>query len=184
MKKPIILVISSPSGGGKTTIARGLKKFGFEHITTATTRPKRPNEREGIDYYFVSRETFIKWIDEGKLFEWAEIYGNYYGVPKENLYKSLRKGKNVVLTLDVNGKRALERVFKEDEDYRFISIFLMPPSVEELERRLKKRGETGERLKLRLSRAKEEMNFAKEYDYTLINDRVDRVIKFILCKVI
>ncbi len=184
MKKPIILVISSPSGGGKTTIARELKRFGFEHITTATTRPKRPNEREGVDYYFVSRETFIKWIDEGKLFEWAEIYGNYYGVPKENLYKNLKMGKNVVLTLDVNGKRALEKVFKGDNNYRFISVFLMPPSLEELERRLKNRGESGERLKLRLSKAKEEMNYAKEYDYKLINDRVAKVVRFILCKII
>jgi guanylate kinase len=182
MRIPRILVISSPSGGGKTTVAQILKNFGFSHITTATTRAKRPNEREGVDYHFVDLETFKSWIKEEKLLEWTEIYGNYYGVPKENLYGELEKGRNVVLTLDLKGKRALENIFKGDNRYKFASVFLLPPSIEELKKRLRERGE--EDIKKRLDKVWEEIESSKEYDFSIVNDDIDKVVRFILCKVI
>ncbi len=181
MRRPIILVISSPSGGGKTTIARRLVDFGFVHITTATTRKRRRNERDGIDYHFVDEETFKRWISEGRLFEWAKIYGNYYGVPKDSLYNALRSGKNAVLTLDVNGKRSLEKVFKNDRNYKFRSVFLMPPSIEELRRRLLRRGDSYDTVERRIKEAEKEIKNSSEYDLVVINDRIDRAVKRILC---
>ena len=184
MRIPRILVISSPSGGGKTTVAQILKNFGFSHIITATTRERRPYERDGIDYHFVDVETFKSWIREGKLLEWAEIYGNYYGVPRENLYMELERGRNVVLTLDINGKRALEGIFGGDNRYKFVSVFLLPPSIEELERRMRERGEDEGTIKRRIAKVKEEIENAREYDFALVNSDLNETVKFILCKVL
>ncbi len=184
MRIPRILVISSPSGGGKTTIAQILKSFGFSHIITLTTRNKRPYEKEGIDYHFVDTETFKRWIREGKLLEWAEIYGNYYGVPKDTVYRELERGKNIVLTLDVNGKRSLERVFGGNKSYKFVSVFLLPPSLQELERRLRERGEDADTINKRLSKALAEMENSKEYDLVIVNQNLDETLKIILCNVL
>ncbi len=175
--RPILLVLSAPSGAGKTTVARRLTEdYGFVHVVTATTRPQRPGERNGIDYLFVDRKTFLRWIEEGNLFEWAEIYGQLYGIPKDHLYAPLKEGKNVVLTVDVNGKRALERVFREDPDVRFVSVFLKPPSLNVLRERLLRRGDPPEEVERRLRKAEEEMGWASEYDYVVINDDLNRTV--------
>ncbi len=176
-KRPILLVLSAPSGAGKTTVARRLAEdYGFVHVVTATTRPPRPGERDGIDYLFVGRDTFLRWIEEGNLFEWAEIYGNLYGIPKSHLYAPLNEGKNVVLTVDVNGKRALERVFREDPSVRFVSIFLKPPSLDVLRNRLLRRGDAPEEVERRLRKAEAEMGWAPEYDHVVINDDLNRTV--------
>ena len=175
--RPILLVLSAPSGAGKTTVARRLvEDYGFTHVVTATTRPPRPRERNGIDYLFVDRETFLRWIEEGNLFEWAEIYGNLYGIPKDHLYRPLKEGRDVVLTVDVNGKRALERVFRDDPSVRFVSVFLKPPSLDVLRERLLRRGDPPEEVERRLKKAEEEMAWASEYDHVVINDDLTRTV--------
>ncbi len=178
LKRPVVLVLSAPSGTGKTTIARELaRRYGFHHVITATTRKPREGEREGVDYVFVDKGVFKRWIDEGNLLEYAEIYGNFYGVPKHHIYRPLSEGKNVVLTVDVRGKRSLERVFRGRPGYRFVSVFLLPPSLEELRRRLVKRGDPPQEIEKRLRLAEEEMAHAKEYDHVIVNESVERTLE-------
>jgi len=150
--------------------------YGFVHVVTATTRPPRPHERDGVDYLFTDEATFRRWIEEGNLFEWAEIYGNLYGIPKENLYRPLREGRNVVLTVDVNGKRALERVFADSDEVEFRTIFLVPPSLEVLRERLMRRGDPPDVVERRLKKAAKEMEYASEYQHVVINDDLNRAV--------
>ena len=180
--RPFLIVVSAPSGSGKTTIVRMVlqKMNDLFYSVSATTRKKRPGEVDGKDYIFVTHETFAKWIDEGKVVEWAEIYGEYYGTPKAPIDRALKEGRDVILDLDIHGKRALEKLYGKD----VVSVFLLPPSIEELRRRLISRGaESPEKLKLRLALSKEEMKWGYEYDYIVLNDirevATDNVISII-----
>ena len=160
------LVLSAPSGGGKTAIREILIKdprFGFS--ITCTTRNPRPGETDGKDYYFVSREKFAEMQKNGQLLEWAEVHGNFYGTPVKSVKDVMDAGKIPVMTIDVKGAESVRKIFPEA-----VSLFIIPPSAEILKKRLELRGETPESMKIRLATAREEMKQAYKFDYLVIND--------------
>ena len=169
-KKPrgLLIVISAPSGTGKTTLTRMLLEE-FPHMefsVSFTTRPPRPGEVNGRDYWFISKEEFLKRIEEGDFLEWAEVYGNLYGTSKSQVLKALNEGKDVLLDIDPQGALQVKRNFPEA-----VLIFILPPSLKELEERLRRRGtDTEEVIKRRLEIAREEIKRAPLYDYIIVND--------------
>lgn len=166
----LIFVISGPSGAGKSTVlARVLGALGDLHFSvSATTREPRPGEVDGTDYYFVSHSEFEDMIRCDDLLEWAEVHGHYYGSPAEFVRNHLRDGQDVVLDLDVQGARKVRERFP-----KAIFVFLAPPSMEELSRRLHGRHtETEERIQRRLTNARAELAAIHEYDYLVVNEHV------------
>ncbi|MEO0229930.1 MAG: guanylate kinase [candidate division WOR-3 bacterium] len=158
--RPFVIVISAPSGTGKTTVLSRVRKLEPDlfYSVSITTRPPRPGEINGIDYIFTSREKFLKMIDNDELLEWAPVF------------KALQEGKDVIMDLDIQGKTSLENFFKDD----LVSIFLLPPSFEELKRRLQKRQTESEKeLMERLERAKIEIRWAEKYQYWVISSKVE-----------
>jgi guanylate kinase len=173
--KPMLVVLSSPSGGGKTVIARSLLKKHpeFGRSISFTTREKRKGEKEGIDYCFVSREDFQKKIKERQFAEWASVFGNYYGTPNKNIQKAEGKIKVLLLVLDVQGGLALKRKYPYS-----VLIFILPPSLIELEKRLSSRGtDKPEVIKKRLKAALKEITFCKRYDYIVVNRKLNDTVK-------
>jgi guanylate kinase len=165
-----ILVISGPSGSGKTSLARSvceeLGNRAYFSIST-TTRPMREGEKDGVDYFFVTKEEFLKDIDEGYFLEWAEVHGNFYGTSKRQIDKALSEGKIVFLDIDVQGHESVRKLYPNVTT----SVFVTTKNEKILLDRLKKRGtETEETLKIRLINALNEMKKIDEYDYLLIND--------------
>ena len=171
MIKGELFVLSAPAGGGKTTLANLLLKEvpNLVKITTCTTRKPRPGEKNGVDYFFLSKEEFERKIKEGAFLEYAVVHGNYYGTPKEEVLKEINKGNDVLLVIDVQGMRQIKRNFKD-----VVTIFLIPPSFDELINRMKKRGDSEEEIKKRLETAKKELKTWKEYDYIVINDIIEK----------
>lgn len=172
----LLVVISGPSGVGKDAVLARMKKMGcpFHFVVTATTRHQRKGERGGVDYRFVAEEEFNKMIDSGQLLEWAKVYGNYYGVPKAEVAQALNKGQDVVVKVDVQGATTIKQLLPQA-----VFIFLMPPSMEELTKRLRWRhSETSAELNLRLERAKDEIKSLPLFDYVITNyeGRLDGVI--------
>ncbi len=173
-KQGKLIVFSAPSGSGKTTIVKELlkeEKFKLEFSVSATSRKKRSNEIEGKDYYFLSADEFKKKIKEDAFAEWEEVYKNqFYGTLKSEIERIRKKGNNVVFDIDVAGGMSIKKIFKE----KCLTIFIQPPSIEELEKRLRHRGtETEESLKKRLAKAEKEMTFAKHFDVSVINDDLE-----------
>ena len=167
-KKTVVfpLVLSAPSGGGKTAIREILIKdprFGFS--ITCTTRNPRPGEVNGKDYYFVSRDEFAEMRKNGQLLEWAEVHGNFYGTPVKSVRDVMEAGKIPVMTIDVKGAESVRKIFPEA-----VTVFIIPPSAEILKKRLELRGETPGGMKIRLATAREEMKQADKFDYLVIND--------------
>ena len=172
------IIISAPSGAGKTTICQALKKrspdlnFSISH----TTRPPRDNEQDGLDYHFISKDTFNTMTDNGEFLEWAEIHDHKYGTARKNIEDTLQKGMNLVLELDVQGVEAL-RTLK----YQGVYIFVLPPSLEELEKRLRGRGtELDKQIKQRLETGKKEIAKSHLYDYAVTNVDVEESVDTIL----
>ncbi len=174
-KKGILIVISGPSGAGKGTICKALleKEDNLYLSVSATTRKPREGEVHGVNYYFLEKEDFMKRVENEEFLEWAEVHGNCYGTPKFNVEELINEGKNVILEIDVQG--ALN-VKKNCEDGVF--IFVLPPSMEELKRRIIKRGsETPESLITRFKNAYEEINFISKYNYAVVNDDLEEAVK-------
>jgi len=176
----IVVVLSGPSGAGKDITLDVLKKRPLQltHITTNTTRPKRQNEIEGEHYHFLSTSEFEALISENAFLEYATVYGNYYGVPKAPIRQALRQGQDIILKLDVQGAMTIKKNLPEA-----ILLFLMPPSLSELEKRLRGRGtESDKDLALRLNIACSEMEMSSQFDYTIVshsgrtNDTVDEIV--------
>ena len=167
-QKGLLIVISAPSGTDKTTLCHMLlEEFpNMEFSISYTTRKPRPGELNGRDYFFVDRKTFERMIEEGDFLEWAEVYGNLYGTSKSQVLKALKEGKDILLDIDTQGALQVKKNFPEA-----VLIFILPPSLKELERRLKKRGtDDEETIKKRLQIAREEIRKALEYDYIVVND--------------
>ena len=166
-------VISGPSGAGKGAICAGLAEGSNIMLSVSmTTRAPRVNEKEGISYFFTNRGRFEETIAEGGFFEYAEIYDEYYGTPKAPVLEQLEKGVDVILEIDVNGAAQTKNIVADA-----VLIFIMPPSPEELRRRIESRGtETPERIAQRLARAESEISQIEKYDYCVINDKLKKAI--------
>ena len=176
-KKGAFIVISGPSGVGKNTIADILIDKGYGiYSVSVTTRGIRDGEKEGRDYFFVSKEEFDKNIEEDNFLEYAQYGDNYYGTLKSYVFDNIDNGTNVIAVVDIQGGVNIENIFPEA-----VLIFIMPPSFEELERRLRGRGTDSEEAILkRLDIAKKEMDFSSHYDYVVINNTVDKAVEDII----
>lgn len=172
MEKGLLFVITAPSGCGKGTLRRALlaELPDIKFCPSITTRPRRPSEVDGVDYIFVSMDEFIERKRSNQLCEWAQVYGNYYGTPKEELEHSVEQGSDVLVEKDVQGARTLRQVYPEG-----IFIFILPPSFEELERRIRTRGTENDReQRIRLESARREIADLADFDYVIINDDIER----------
>jgi len=175
----LLFVISGPSGVGKDAVIDGLRTAGASlfFAVTATTRPQRRHEVDGVDYHFVSRGEFERMIDEGELLEWAHVYGNYYGVPRRGLQNALREGKDAVVKVDVQGASTIRDLVPEA-----ILIFVTAESMEALEQRLKRRKtESGVDLELRTAAARKEMDSLPLFDYMVVNR--DEQVEFAVAQI-
>ncbi len=167
-RRGMMYVLSSPSGAGKTTLSRKLLKGDPQiHLSVSvTTRPKRPGERNGRDYFFVDRKKFTAMKRRGELLEWAIVFGNYYGTPRKPVTKALASGQDVLFDIDWQGTQQLREKAPSD----LVSVFLLPPSVAQLERRLHKRAQDHKTvIWQRMSKASHEMSHWAEYDYVVVN---------------
>ncbi len=187
---PMLVVLSGPSGVGKDTLLKRLKERGhdFAFVVTMTTRPKREGEVEGVDYLFVNKSTFADMMQDDELLEHSLVYGDYKGIPKQQVRDAIRSGKDVLMRIDVQGAAKIRKIVPN-----VVTIFLAPESEGELERRLSERKtETPENLKIRIATAREEMKRIKEFDYVVVNrvnaqdQAVDQIVAIITaerCKV-
>lgn len=171
-----LFVISGPSGVGKTTIRNEILKTykNFWYSISMTTRKKRENEQNKIDYYFVTKEEFIKNIKENNFFEYAEVYKNiFYGTPKNKVIEKLNQGTNVILEIDVEGALNIQNEYNEA-----ILIFICPPDIQELKKRLLQRQtDDAKVIEERINKAEYEISFKNEYDYIIINNNLEIAIK-------
>ena len=172
-RRGLMFILSSPSGAGKTTIAhRLLAEEGSElrMSISVTTRPMRPGEIDGSDYFFVDRTQFDRLVEEDSFFEWAEVFGHCYGTPKAEIRDRLRRGEDFLFDIDWQGTQQLYQRAQGD----VVRVFLLPPSIEELEHRLRSRGtDSDEVIRSRMERARAEISHWDAYDYVVINDDIE-----------
>jgi guanylate kinase len=181
--RPVLVVISGPSGVGKDATLNLMKQYGtsFYFVVTATTRPQRPNEVDGVDYHFVSVGDFAEMIDQGELLEYAVVYGDYKGIPKKHLRAALQSGQDVIMRIDVQGADTIRRLIPNA-----VTIFLTAESEDELVRRLNERKtEAPDQLKMRIATARQELKRIIEFDFVVVNrddeleDTVEQVLAII-----
>jgi len=165
-KTPLLIVVSGPSGAGKDVVLARIKRiYPARYIVTMTTRPKRPQEKDGVDYHFVSIDQFEEIKNKNGLLEWANVYGNWYGVPRQPVKEALDSGRDAILKIDIQGAATIKRLLPEA-----VLIFLMPQSVDELIARLKQRHtESPLEMEKRLKTAEEEMGRLSLFDYVVLN---------------
>lgn len=164
---PLLVVLSGPSGVGKDAALTELKKLcrPWHFVVTATTRPPRPGEKNGVDYIFLDRETFLRMKERDEFLECAEVYGRWYGVPRSQVRQALKEGKDVVLKIDVQGAATVRSLAPEA-----LAIFMVPGSFDELQRRLAERmTESSPEMELRLKVAREELAHVRDFDYRVVN---------------
>ena len=172
--RPVLVVISGPSGVGKDATLQLMKDLNqaFYFVVTATTRPRRPNEVDGVDYHFVSMSEFARMIEEDELLEHAMVYGDYKGIPKKHVRQALASGKDVIMRIDVQGAATMRKLIPNA-----VTIFLTSESEEELVRRLlRRKTEDPGKLAMRIATARQELRRVKEFDYVVVN-REDRLIE-------
>ena len=179
MSQGLLIVVSAPSGAGKTSLVRAAleRDAALEVSVSHTTRPIRPGERDGVNYHFVAHERFQEMIGEGAFVEHAEVFGRCYGTSKTALATALEAGRDVVLEIDWQGAEQLRQAFGSAQ----VSVFILPPSVAVLEERLRNRGQDDEAtIRGRMQKAKSEMSHYHEYDYLLINDDFETAVRELL----
>jgi len=174
--KPLLIVVSGPSGTGKDAVLARMKELGYpaEYVTTVTTRRQRAKETDNVDYHFVSTERFQEMISGNELLEWANVYGNWYGVPSQPVKQALDKGQDVIVKVDIQGAATIKKILPQA-----VFIFLLPPSMEELAARLKQRHtESPFDLALRIKTAEEEIKELSLFDYIVVNkqDEIDLAV--------
>jgi len=176
-----LFILSAPSGTGKTSLTKALLKANINLWLSVsyTSRAKRPGEKEGIDYYFVERKIFGQMLECGEFIESAEVYGNLYGTSQKWINESIESGKDVLLEIDSQGAQQVRKIFSN-----VVSIFVLPPSLEELENRLRNRNQDSEEvITKRMDAAREEIRHVSEYDYVIINDKMDIALRDLICVV-
>jgi guanylate kinase len=174
--RPLFIVISGPSGVGKDAVLARMREsdHSLEYIVTVTTRPQRAGEKDNIDYHFISAAQFQAMMEQGELLEWANVYGNMYGVPKQPIKQALERGQDTVVKVDIQGAATIKKLLPQA-----VLVFLMPSSMEELALRLKQRHtESVFDLALRMKTAEEEIKQLSRFDYTVINEQgeLDRTV--------
>lgn len=171
-----VVVISGPSGAGKSSFVKALLgryPADFAYSVSATTRARRPHEEEGKDYFYLTRDEFRRRVDAGDFVEWAEVHGELYGTLRSQTDRALGAGKNVLLDIDVQGGRSVRGIYPDG-----VMIFVLPPSLQALEERLRSRGtDSEERIRLRLENARREIEILREYDYAVVNDDLDGAVR-------
>jgi guanylate kinase len=174
-----LIVISGPSGAGKTSLCDELLKMpGFCRVVTSTTRPPRKGEERDVDYHFLSRDEFERGIARGAFLEHAEVHGHLYGTPRGDIEAAIRRGHAVLLNIDVQGARTLMEARDRGEISGMMTVFVMPPDAGELERRLRRRDtESAEELRRRLAVAQREMEARTAYDHVVVNDDLSRAAR-------
>jgi len=178
-RRGLMYVMSSPSGAGKTTITKALLKNNPDLIMSisATTRPRRAGEVHGQDYFFLSVDEFRNMVDNGEMLEHAKVFDHYYGTPKGPVEKALESANDVIFDIDWQGAQQLKSLAEED----LVTVFVLPPSRQELEKRLRHRArdtqETDEQIQGRMAKASDEMSHYMEYDYVIINSDIDEAIE-------
>ncbi|MFQ5914612.1 MAG: guanylate kinase [Nitrospinota bacterium] len=174
-RQGLLFVVSSPSGGGKTSLVNQAVES-LSNLTrsiSCTTRPPRARERDHVDYIFLNRAEFERRIAEDHFLEWAEVYGNLYGTPKEPIGRNRARGVDTILAIEIQGARSVRRKYPEA-----ITIFLQPPSLELLEQRLRERSSDPEEvIQNRLELARSEMDWNDHYEYIIVNDRLDKAVE-------
>lgn len=178
-RRGLMLVLSSPSGAGKSTIARNLLENdkGFELSVSVTTRPRRSSEIDGVHYHFRSRREFDYLRDNDELLEWAEVHGNFYATPREPAERAMNEGRDMLFDIDWQGAEQLREKMQGD----IVSIFILPPSMTELKARLQRRAEDdAETIARRLANARREIEHWRDYDYVVINRDLDRAYQQVL----
>lgn len=174
MTRAHLFVISAPSGTGKTTIRGAIEKKcpGIRFAVSLTTREPRPGEKDGVDYYFIDKQEFQAGIESGRFLEWAEVFENYYGTDRQQVEELLKKGYQVILDIDVKGASQVKAHFPD-----VTTIFVLPPSMDALEKRLRKRGTEDDVVVIkRLETARWEISQAPWFDYVVVNDQLDEAI--------
>ncbi len=172
-RRGLMFILSSPSGAGKTTIARKLLQSdaGLAMSVSATTRAMRPGEVDGRDYHFVDKPTFDQMAEDHAFLEWAHVFGHSYGTPKAQIWAGLKAGRDFLFDIDWQGTQQLAQRARED----VVPVFVLPPSIDELYRRLKARGtDDAKVIEARMDRARAEISHWSDYDYVVVNDDIDR----------
>ena len=183
---PLLILISAPSGGGKTTLCQKLLEARpqMTRAVTCTTRAPREGERDGVDYYFLDAGSFLKRVQAGNFLEHATVYGNSYGTLKTEVLSKLRQGKDVLLNVDVQGAASIRQRAEEEGELKrsLVTVFLTPPSLSTLEERLRKRGADSEaEIRKRLGVARQEVVQWKNFDYLLLSTSINEDIRRMLC---
>ncbi|MDO9392156.1 MAG: guanylate kinase [bacterium] len=174
-RKGFPIILSAPSGAGKTSLCRGIVTLHPEiyYSISVTSRPPRAGERDGQDYHFVPAKEFEQMLEEGRLLEWAMVHENYYGTPRKQIDDKLNAGQDVIMDIDTVGARAIKKLYPQA-----VTIFVLPPTFEELKIRLKGRATDPEEvINKRLNRAKLEMQEIGDFEYWLINDKFEQTVK-------
>ncbi len=177
-RRGLMFVLSSPSGAGKTTLSRRLleQEEGVAMSVSVTTRGPRPGEVDGKDYYFIDTLKYDKMVEAGELLEHAVVFDNKYGTPKKQVMDSLASGRDVLFDIDWQGTRQLAQTCRQD----LVSVFILPPTLDELERRLRSRAQDSEEVvQKRMARAVDEISHWEEYDYVVVNEDLDKAMQHI-----